>query len=612
MKLLKKAWIILVVVITICYSNKANAQEIPTFTLLDHFDVGLALTPYEKWGMAVADIDRNGYPDLICNRWAGTGEYQYSRTYLNMDGIFNEISNQTPLEQIEHTDGDRTLTPQWVDFDNDGDKDLCFGTQEAFHLLRNDNNQFTDVAQEVGLVGTKPPGFIIKWDYVAGDWADYDLDGDLDFVASQTSNPNLYLFRNDDGQFVDVAGEVGLENCSMAYAMVGGHAWSVNFEDFDLDGDPDLYSSNDHFYRNEDGHFYEIIDKMGIAGMPETNYREFFDYDNDGDLDYMKVEWRGTLDYQLIELWENQDGIFVDATEETGIINYDNPSMQISPADFDNDGDLDVFVENNLQIGFVDLILLNVEVEPGVHIFADVGSLAGITFTDDRKGTAAFDYNMDGFIDLYYPSAVVNHLLYHNNGNDNNWVGFILEGTDSNRDGIGTVVKLYTDGKQQLRRQKCSTYFNHQDNPFIHFGIGTKISIDSVVIDWPLGYHQVLTDIAINQYHQLKEPDRTSVETKKSNSIPTMFRLEQNYPNPFNPETIIRYSIPKGGKPEISIYNIKGERVRRFIGSHRSGGYYNIVWNGRDDAGQIVPSGIYIYRMEINGFNAAKKMFIVK
>ena len=145
-----------------------------------------------------------------------------------------------------------------------------------------------------------------------------------------------------------------------------------------------------------------------------------------------------------------------------------------------------------------------------------------------------FDYDRDGFLDIYVASASDNHILYHNFGNDANWVGFILEGTISNRDAIGSLIWLYAADEIQTRHLRAGTDWIEQENIWLHFGLGYETNVESVVIRWPLGHKQVLTDVEINQYHNIKEPDYTSpVENTTNAEKPNNFRLEQNYPNPF-------------------------------------------------------------------------------
>ena len=115
--------------------------------------------------------------DIYTLKYSQSG---YSHLYTNEGGMFTDITHQTPLESIENVSGIRSFNMVFADYDNDGDKDLSISTNEAIHLLRNDNNFFTDVSEEMGFVGHIPPGFIIVWHYCISGWADYDSDGDLD------------------------------------------------------------------------------------------------------------------------------------------------------------------------------------------------------------------------------------------------------------------------------------------------------------------------------------------------------------------------------------------------------------------------------------------------
>ncbi|MBN2011103.1 VCBS repeat-containing protein [candidate division KSB1 bacterium] len=582
--------------VVVLKSNRLLSQDLPTFSFVESQSVGLTSTPYEKYGVAVADFDRNGYPDLCCTRWQGPG---FSRIYMNQGGTFSDITAQTPMEQIESAEeGQRTYTPLWVDFDNDGDKDLCFSTISTFHLLRNDDNIFTEISQEVGFVSYKPGGFIMEWDVHPGSWADYDLDGDLDFAATQLSNPSIYLLRNDDGHFTDVAAEAGLGDTPMT------QSWSLTFEDVDLDGDADLFSKNT-FYFNENGFFTDASQTVGISDEIVTNYREMFDYDNDGDLDYVKVH-SDVTEEPTIQLWENRDGAFVDVSEDAGLGFYYDPTRAISIGDFDNDGDQDVLVQSNI-LGNYDMLLLNEEVEPGVRVFADVSNYVGLTITGDRKGHAFIDYNMDGFLDSYTSSAELSHILYHNDGNGNNWIGLILEGTTSNRDAIGCLVTLHMGDQIQIRTKKCGNHVANQENPYIHFGLGQATEIDSLVIRWPLGIKQVFTNLTINEYHNINESDVTSVHPANRSATPASVTLDQNYPNPFNPATNIRFSLNEAGSVKVSIYNLNGQEVAALVDQCLKSGVHTLTWDASN-----MPSGIYVYRLHANGVVLSKKLMLLK
>ena len=585
-----------------CLSNfTLYSQDLTLFELVNNSSVGLTAAPFEKWGMAISDIDRNGYPDILCTRWAAPG---YSRIYTNSNGVFQDITDQSPLEAVESVE-EKTTGVIWVDYDNDGDRDLSMTTNLAIHLFRNDNNVFTEVSEETGFVGYKPPGFITEWTYNMGGWADFDLDGDLDCAITQTNNPKMYLFRNDGGHFTNVSEQAGLDNTEMA------QDYRLSWFDFDLDGDPDLHSRA-NMYRNDGGVFTNVSAEMGFDQVTGVTYREFFDYDNDGDFDFFKVNGYPTSG-DVTEVWKNDNGVFVNAIVDLNFyIPLDN-YRGLSIGDFDNDGDVDVFVQNG-NYNTSDILLANTDMGDGTQTLADVAEFLGITVQGNRKGGTFLDYDRDGFLDIYISSAEHNHLLYHNlGGNDANWIAFTLEGTISNRDAVGTLVTLYTGDKKQVRYTTCGNGFTRQDYLWAHFGIGFETAIDSVVIKWPLGDKQVLTGLEINQYHNIKEPGDNFVDSKDiTNTKPDEFCLTQNYPNPFNPVTNFTYKLPASQVVNITVYDISGRKICTLVNDTVSQGDHSVSWTGVDDHGHNVASGVYVYRMTAGDFVKTRKMTLLK
>jgi hypothetical protein len=585
------------------------AQDLTAFEVMDNESVGLTVAPFEKYGMAVSDIDRNGYPDIFCLRWHSPG---YSRIYINDGGNFQDITDQSPLEEFESQAGN-TRTTLWVDYDNDGDRDLSVSTSKSIHLLRNDNNIFTEVSDELGFVGQIPPGFISNWEFHIGGWADYDLDGDLDCVVGQWNNDNLYLFRNDGDHFTDVATEAGLDSLVSSVGNIDDQVGNcrLTWIDIDFDGDPDLYSYNQVF-RNDNGVFTDITEPIGLNLVDDIGWREFFDYDNDGDFDYFRaVMWPNSP--ATNELWENQNGVFVNVTEDVGLTLSRDRYRGMTIGDFDNDGDEDIFLNLNIDAS-LDVLLVNEEVAPGERAFEDVAEFVGITQTGDRKGAVFFDYDRDGFLDIYSPSAEHNHILYHNLAiNEANWIGFILEGTLSNRDAVGSLMTIYAGDKKQIRYTTCGNGFLRQDNPWVHFGIGFDTSVDSVVIRWPLGYKQILTDVAINQYHEIKEPDYSSVASGEVNSTnPLDFSLDQNYPNPFNSSTRIGFNLNKADHVSLIIYDMTGREIIDLVNEKRETGFHSVKWNGRDAKGVAVSTGVYVCKIQVQNQIQNKKIVLIK
>jgi hypothetical protein len=585
----------------LCGISRLFAQEITSFEIMDNAAVGLSVAPFEKYGMAVADIDRNGYPDILCIRWKSPG---FSRIYTNQNGIFKVIANQAAVETIESAEAN-TRTSLWVDFDNDGDRDLSISTDKGIHLLRNDNNVFTDISTAVGFVGKVPPGFISSWVYTIGGWADYDLDGDLDCVIAQENNKNLYLFRNDKAVFTNVAEQAGLN------ATVLAGSGNLSWMDFDLDGDPDLYSAT-KFFRNDNGVFTDVTEAMGLSALTDVSQRELFDYDNDGDMDFFKSVGDATAAGSN-EMWENRNGLFTNVTAEVGLILSRDRYRGMTIGDFDNDGDKDIFLQLNIDPS-PDYLLVNDEPAGGGRAFENVAEFARITKTGDRKGSAFLDYDMDGFLDIYLPSAEHNHILYHNLAdNGANWIGFILEGVTSNRDAVGSLVTVYTGGEKQICYTICGNGNLRQDNPNVHFGIGLNSVVDSVVIRWPLGTHQVLSGLAINTYHKIKEPDATKVvDWSTKNPVLQTCHLDQNFPNPFNPSTCLAFHMSKQGHIRLDVYDVTGKKLMTLVDGCQARGDHRITWNGKDSQGRKLAAGIYFLTLTAADVTETRKMVLVQ
>ncbi len=102
------------------------------------------------------------------------------------------------------------------------------------------------------------------------------------------------------------------------------------------------------------------------------------------------------------------------------------------------------------------------------------------------------------------------------------------------------------------------------------------------------------------------------VVSSKSESLPKAFSLSQNYPNPFNPETVIKYTLPEDCHVELILYNILGQKVKTLVNQHQSAGYKMVHWNGRDDEGNEIASGLYFYRIETPKYSETKKMVLLR
>jgi hypothetical protein len=272
----------------------------------------------------------------------------------------------------------------WADYDGDGDLDLFVGFRGAPNrLYRNDEGAFTDVAGEVGLA--------VQEETRASAWGDWDGDGDLDLYVgfADLGIPNR-LYRNEGGRFVDVADEVGV--------AVGGTTRQPAFVDYDGDGDLDLFvafrDKPNHLFRNDGARFSDVTEASGIGDPRRTVGVAWFDMDGDADLDAFVANQNGDEDGVFI----NQgDGTFIDRAADLGMSQPGRPealgSVGTAVADYDNDGDLDLLVASYGP----DVLWEN----RGDGTFANAAP--GTALAGDHHSVAAgwADYDGDGWVDLY-------------------------------------------------------------------------------------------------------------------------------------------------------------------------------------------------------------------
>ncbi|HYU78542.1 MAG TPA: penicillin acylase family protein [Vicinamibacterales bacterium] len=293
----------------------------------------------------------------------------------------------------------------WADFDGDGDLDLFVGFRGQMNrLYRNDNGHFVDVAAEVGLLDVNETR--------SAAWGDFDGDGDPDlFVgfAVTTTVPNR-LYRNDGGKrFVDVAREKGVDDVATSRQSA--------FIDFDNDGDNDLFVAfrdrPNALYRNDNGKFVEVAKEVGIADPRKTVGAVWFDMDSDGDLDLFVANQDGDLN----GFFRNDNGHFTDVAKQLGMDGAGRPLVYggVGPSvvDYDNDGDLDLYVANYGP----NAMYRN---DGGGH-FTDVAADLGIAGDYHAVTSSWGDFDNDGRPDVYVGAylAVAMHVrdyLYRNEG----------------------------------------------------------------------------------------------------------------------------------------------------------------------------------------------------
>jgi hypothetical protein len=325
-------------------------------------------------------------------------------------------------------------------------------------------------------------------------------------------------------------------------------------------------------------------------------------------------------------LYRNDNGTFTRLTgAQAGAIVTDiSVSLGQNWGDYDNDGDLDVVVTKEAR--FTNRYYRN----NGDGTFTSVNMGALTSGTDQHAGATAGDYDNDGDLDLYVTGVLATKALYRNDlSNGNSWINIRCEGTSSNRAAIGAKVRakatINGEAVWQMREISSQNSFNGHNMLNAHFGFGNATKIDSLKVEWPSSQTDMATNVPLNRFITVTEGSGITTGVKENGPrFPVDFALSQNYPNPFwsqatspargggNPTTTITYSLPQKEQVILNIYNMLGEKLVTLVDRVQEAGAHSITWDGRDQKGHVLPSGVYFYRIATETFNQTKKLALVK
>ena len=429
-----------------------------------------------------------------------------------------------------------------ADIDNDGDADLYVANFGQDTLYRNNGDgTFTDITEAAGIDNT-------LWG-IAAIYLDFDVDGDLDiFVVnylvyelsmpvtifkgivgyghprSYKGTPDVLYRNNGDGTFTNIAETAGVTNPETN--LKEGRGMAAVACDYNNDGFPDIYVTNDTnrnflYHNNGDGTFTDESLFVGV-GYDESGVAEGSmgvdcgDYNRDGWLDLI------VANSEKATLYKNEEGLFfADATAESGLQQPTLPFVGFSPLflDYDNDGHLDLFCANGHPQDVIE-ILMDQETyaqrdqmfqNRGDGTYADVSETAGAYFTETRVGRAAAtaDYDNDGDTDIVIMNSNQRAVLLRNDGgNQKNWIGLKLIGTQRNRDGIGAKVTVLTEDMTQMQEVKSGSSYASGSDTRLLFGLGESQRVEKIVIVWQGGTTQVLENVSINQILTITESEQ--------------------------------------------------------------------------------------------------------
>ena len=495
-------------------------------------------------GVALFDCDNDGKLDIAVINDSTIEKYLQGGDL--MVRLYHQDSNSPSLHFTDITESAGLTTKGYGmaiavgDYDNDGLPDLYitgYGHNVLYHNLG--NCKFEDVTKKAGLeVGGFSTGAA---------WADYDRDGLLDlFVARyvKTDPRHLpdpaksrgykgvlvelpdtmegetdFLFRNrGDGTFEDVSAKAGVNDPHKQHGM--GVVWG----DYDNDGWPDLYVTNDTgwnylYHNNHDGTFEDVGIPSGAGLGPFGQFNGnmaagFGDFDRDGKFDLIVTRFGN----QPASLYWNRGDFFTDIAVVAKIARPTFAPVKWGTGfgDFDNDGWPDIIIANGNFTSLMDTISGEARFAEPMQLFRNLGDRTFEEIADSaglndgpllsRRGTAFGDINNDGNLDVVvFNVAGPPSVFLNETANGNHRALFRLIGTKSNAMAIGARVRVTTAKMSQIDEVHGGGSYNSSDDTRLHFGLGNDSVMDKVEVFWPSGLKQEFANVAADAIYEVKE-----------------------------------------------------------------------------------------------------------
>ncbi len=504
----------------------------------DTFYMGSFIYAYNGGGVAIGDVDGDDLPDIYI---VGTQSHAPSRLYRNLGSLrFEDVSAASGL--LDST-GIR-FGVAMVDIDGDGDLDIHVARQDAPNrmYINDGKGRFSDRAAELGLDHCCSS--------TRGLFLDYDRDGDLDLYLGINGDAHQdqpmvrgltdRLYRNDDGQFVEVTEEAGIYDL--------GYCLSVSVGDYDSDGWPDIYVTNDFqerdllYMNNGDGTFTDRMKERMRHTSTSSMGSDVGDLDGDGDLDIIAVDMvpedhARKFSNQIMlstyspvfdstQLMRNTmqlnrgAGYFSDVAQMVGLPDTDwswGPLI----ADYDNDGDADLYITNGFKRDVLNLDIIeyvNLQTSPMAimrrvpllrlknYVYRNDGDLRftksanawGLDQVVNSNGVARGDLDGDGDLDLVLNNLDSTMMLLENRAsNRDDAPGYFrvrLEGAAKNRGAIGARVTITTAAGTQMREMTPARSYLSSVEPILHFGLGRIEGVERIEVSWPDGSIETFDD----------------------------------------------------------------------------------------------------------------------